>query len=260
MLRKAISKCFIGAALFVAVSASALDSKGLLAVFTFDEGKGDTAKDEVNGNVATIVNGQWQKGVFGQAVELTGGQSVARSPGLFSKLPNNAISIGAWFQLLSHTTYEGIIGGSEAGKGAVAGECCQYRIMVDPGFHPFFNAGGHKDVSVGAFTVEQKKWYHYVMTIGKGKVIIYMDGKNIHENVPANDPLPELNTDFLIGAGENPGTWPLKGLIDEAFIFDRAITEDEVKEIMDDGFSLALAVDPKGKTATLWGALKASSR
>lgn len=261
MLRRVIVLCLTGVGLAGTWTASAaLDTKGLLAVFTFDEGKGDTSKDIVNGNVATIVNGKWVKGVFGQAVELTGGQSVARAPGLYKKLPNNAISIGAWFQLLAHTTYEGIIGGSEPGKGAIAGECCQYRIMIDPGFHPFYNAGGHRDISVATVTVAQKRWYHYVMTIGKGKVLIYLDGKVIHESAPVNDPLPELNTDFLVGTGENPGTWPLTGYVDEAFIFDRAITADEVTTIMKAGFVQALAVSPKGKLAARWADLKTEGR
>ncbi|MBM3215255.1 LamG domain-containing protein [Candidatus Poribacteria bacterium] len=261
MLRRLLTVGMVGSALLIAASASAaLDTKGLLAAFTMDEGKGDTTTDVVKGVKGTIVNGKWVKGPFGQAVELTGGQSVVTAPGLFSKLPNNAISVGSWFQLQSHTTYEGIIGGSEAGVGAVKGECCQYRIMINPGFNPFYNAGGHNDVSVASTVVEQKKWYHYVMTIGKGKVLIYLDGKVIHESAPVNDPLPELKTDFMVGTGEKPGTWPLTGYVDEAFIYDRAITEAEVNEIMKKGFSVALAVSPKGKMAAAWADLKVQNR
>lgn len=256
-----MTACVVGLGLSLTISASAaLDTKGLLAVFTYDEGKGEKTTDIVNGKVGTIVAGKWVKGVFGQAVELTGGQSVVTSPGLWAKLPNNAISIGSWFYLLSHTTYEGIIGGSEAGKGAVAPECCQYRIMINPSFNPFINAGGHQDVSIVGTTVEQKKWYHYVMTIGKGKVIVYLDGKVIHEGAPVNDPLPELGTDFMVGTGEAPGTWPMTGYADESFIFDRAITEAEIGTIMKQGFAVALAVSPKAKLAATWADLKTETR
>ena len=132
--------------------------------------------------------------------------------------------------------------------------------MVDPGFHPFINAGGHQDVSIAATVVEQKKWYHYVMTIGKGKVLVYLDGKVIHEGAPVNDPLPELGTNFMVGTGENPGTWPLTGYVDEAFIFDRAITEAEIGTIMKSGFDVALAVSPKAKLAATWADLKSEAR
>ena len=239
-------------------SAYALDFDGLIAAYPFDEGSGDTAGDiSGNGFDGEIIAGNWVTGVFGEAVEFTGGQSHMFADDVFSSLPNNAITIGAWFQLQDHPTYEGIISGSEAGIGEVRGECCQYRIMVNPGFSPFYNAGGHTDVSVAGTLVEGGIWYHYVMTID-GDVKLYLDGELIHESLAVNDPLPELATPLLVGTGESPGTWPLFGLVDEAVVFDRAITEGEVNELKDDGLIVAMAVDARGKLALQWGGLKAA--
>ena len=41
--------------------------------------------------------------------------------------------------------------------------------------------------------------------------------------------------------------------MDEFYIFGRALSEDEIKEVMDGEF---LAVEPEGKLATTWGSLK----
>lgn len=254
----AVSMCMLSAA-------SALDSEGLIAGYPMNEGGGDEVKD-ISGNEyhGTLNGADWHKSADaptgGFAVEFTGGQSHMAAENVFSSLPNNAVSMGAWFYLTNHTTYEGILSGSEAGKGNPPGGCCQYRIMVNPGFLPFFDAGTHADVAVQGFTVEEERWYHYVMTIGDEKVFIYMDGENIHENVPKSDPLPELATPLLIGTGESPGTWPLTGYVDDAFVFDRVLSQEEVEEIMSDGLEGALSVSPKGKLASRWAALKLQAR
>ena len=244
-----------------AFSACALDSTGLIAAYPMNEGEGDQVAD-ISGNSfdGTLTNADWLiddgAPTGGTAIEFKGGNSHMAAPNVFASLPNNAISMGAWFYLTNHSTYEGILSGSEAGKGNPAGGCCQYRIMINPNFNPFFDAGTHADVAVGGVTVEEERWYHYVMTIGDGEVFIYLDGENIHEDTPKSDPLPELATPLLVATGENPGTWPLTGYVDDAFVFDRVVSEAEVNEIMLDGLEGALSVDPKGRAAVRWARLK----
>ncbi len=112
--------------------ASALDSEGLIAAYPMNEGDGDEVKDisqnEYHGRL--LSGAGWYKGADaptgGFAVEFVGGQSHMAADNVFSSLPNNAITIGAWFYLTNHTTYEGILSGSEGGKGTPAGNCCQY--------------------------------------------------------------------------------------------------------------------------------------
>ena len=264
-MRYRLTICAAAVLIGMASAASALDSAGLIAGYPMNEGDGEQVKD-ISGNDyhGTLNDAGWYKGgdapTGGTAVEFTGGQSHMAAADVFSSLPNNAISMGAWFYLTNHTAYEGILSGSEGGKGNPPGDCCQYRIMVNPEFLPFFDAGTHRDVSVPGFTVEEERWYHYVMTIGDDKVFIYMDGENIHEDVPKSDPLPELATPLLVGTGENPGTWPMTGYVDDAFVFDRVLSQEEVGEIMNEGLEGALSVSPKGKLASRWAALKLRTR
>ncbi|MDD9972655.1 MAG: hypothetical protein OXU27_01550 [Candidatus Poribacteria bacterium] len=44
------------------------------------------------------------------------------------------------------------------------------------------------------------------------------------------------------------------GLMDEFYMFARALSEDEIKEVMDGEF---LSVEPADKLTTTWGSLKA---
>jgi hypothetical protein len=231
-----------------------LDFTGLVAVDPFDEGSGDTATDiSENGYDGVITSGDWVDGVFGGAAEFTGGQSHMAAEGVFSALPNNALTIGAWFQILEHTTYEGVIGGSDPALGG----CCQYRIMIEPGFQPFYDAGAHADQTVAGVLVENEVWYHYVMTIDT-EVKIYLDGELVGEGVAAADPLPELATPLLVATGESAGTWPLIGYIDEVIVFDRALSEEEVNELRTDGLVVAMAVDARGKLPLQWASMKSA--
>jgi len=46
------------------------------------------------------------------------------------------------------------------------------------------------------------------------------------------------------------------GIIDEVVLFNKALSEDEIKELMTSGVTSVLAVQPKGKLALRWGDIK----
>ena len=50
-----------------------------------------------------------------------------------------------------------------------------------------------------------------------------------------------------------------EGIIDDVAIFNVALSEDDVKDIMDQGVGMAagiLSVSPKGRLASVWGDIK----
>lgn len=96
-----------------------------------------------------------------------------------------------------------------------------------------------KDVEVPGFTFEQKKWYHYAMTYNGKVVKIYVDGKVVNETSKSVK-LPEFETPVLLGTGEAPGTHPTQGIIDEVWVFNRALSDGEIKTIMEEGPATAL--------------------
>jgi hypothetical protein len=61
---------------------------------------------------------------------------------------------------------------------------------------------------------------------------------------------------IYLGTGESPGTHPVEdSTFDEVMIWDKALSEDEVNEVM--GGSL-LPVKSKDKLATTWSSIKAA--
>jgi len=84
------------------------------------------------------------------------------------------------------------------------------------------------------------------------KVKLYIDGKDdgaadAVDDVYGNNDQPLV---FMVHFDR----W-LKGMIDEVAIFNRAISDKEVTQIMG-GLKNTLAVAPKGKLAVTWGQLK----
>lgn len=66
------------------------------------------------------------------------------------------------------------------------------------------------------------------------------------------------------GALQNPLRWSndccggrmLDGALDELVMMKRALSEGEIKQLMEKGVEAALAVSPKGRLATRWGKIK----
>jgi hypothetical protein len=166
------------------------------------------------------------------------------------------ITLGCWFMINEHTTYNGIISIEDPDGGDPA--CCEYRIMVDPAKGPFWNAGHHVDQNLDAvFTFELETWYHYVLTADGDVGKIYIDGEFIGEAVE-DFPLPDDLEDTIVylGTGEGPGTWTVEdAVMDEMMIWDKALTEDEVGEMMA-GIDSVSAVSYSGKLATTWANVK----
>ena len=60
--------------------------------------------------------------------------------------------------------------------------------------------------------------------------------------------------DLRIGCSKDRPNYTFEnGSIDEAAVWRRALSEDEINEIMNEGF---LAVSPRDKAATMWGSIK----
>ena len=232
--------------------------KGLMIYLPFDEGKGNTSKDlSGNGYKAELLNGaKFSKNGapnYGSGAEMVGGSSVATVEEFDLKpvKSTNEITIGAWFNVVEHNQWDGIV----SIEMPIAG-CCEYRLMLNQDNPPktFWNMGQHKD-RIGKFKFEAKKWYHYAMTYDGKTAEIFANAKKVDESVEGIK-LPSAKGVFYVGTGEKPGTWAMeKGIIDEVFAFSRRLKANELKDVMEKG-AIPKAVEAKNKLATSWGNLK----
>ena len=99
-------------------------------------------------------------------------------------------------------------------------------------------------------------WNHLV-SVREGKTAtMYLNGKVVSDgNFASGDPVVAATSKFRIGNWVLGGR-EFNGIVDEAFIFNRALSEDEVKSITDRGLEGAQPVTPRDKVATSWGKLK----
>ena len=86
---------------------------------------------------------------------------------------------------------------------------------------------------------------------------LYIDGKlrpTGLSNVTALDTFIPFKEAVYLGAGNNRGIAEkfFHGIIDEVRIYNRSLTDDEVRQ----NFEFGLAVEPAQKLSTVWGALK----
>lgn len=240
---------------FVGLTAYPYEKEDILLYYSFDRLDGGKVKDQSgNGHDAELIGkGDLVDGKFNKAIRLNGGIVQMNKRNVIESVGDTGeLTMEQWIFLNEHNSYDGIISIE-----APEGDCCEFRTMVDPGFHPFWDAGHHVDKSLGNFTFEVKKWYHYVLVADGKTGKIYINGKFIGEQ-PENFKLPKFKeVTIYIGAGENPGVHKVEdAIIDEVALYNKALSEKEINESMNKGIPGVLAVEPQGKLAVTWGKIK----
>lgn len=237
---------------FVANSFAALDETRLLVYWPCDDGSGDTVRDASgNGWDATILDDsyEWVDGQYEGGLRMQGTNTEVQGNIIGSTGDTGEITLMCWFIMYQHSTYNGLISVE-----APEGDCCEYRLMVNPSKNPFWNMGHHVDQSLASFTFELETWYHYALTGDGDAGMVYVDGEFIGEVAEGFD-LPDLDdVTVYIGTGESPGTWTVEdSTFDEVMIWDKALSPDEIQEVMEGGM---MAVSSKDKISTTWSHIK----
>ncbi len=236
----------------------AVEESDIVVYYSFDRLDGKTFVDESGNGIDAELSGSGKlvDGQFGKAVHLNGGifQMVPANDFIVPIGENGQITMEAWFYINTHSGHSGIISIETVDAG-----CCEFRIMIDPNFIPFWDAAHHEDRKLPNFTFKIDTWYHYVLVADGNDGKIYVNGEFIGSQ-PENFKFPKFKEAAIyIGAGETPDRHKLEdGIIDEVVIYSKALTEAEVKASMELGVEGVLAVQAKNKLTTTWGNLKSA--
>ena len=108
--------------------------------------------------------------------------------------------------------------------------------------------------------INTDQWYHLVATFDGTSRKAYLDGELKFEaetpgTIIYGDPKPSL----VIGdrnvnraaSGER-----MNGLVDDVAVFNVALSDSDVSDIMNNGLQGVVAVEPSGKLATTWATVK----
>jgi len=256
MYKKVFSPVFV--LLFVIVSVWYADvtqaqqavEDGLVSFWTLDEVDidGDTVMDIVGGNDGTMKGKpKIVPGKINEALEFDGSSDFVDCGGDDSLNLTEALTIELW--MMPNSAGEG---GNNAGPicKAIAGGSWNWQLRYNaPGsFMGFqFNAGGWISVQQ---RLEKKEWYHITGTYDGSDAVCYLNGVETEKmSMPAinssNDPL-------LIG--QDGWVNVFDGVVDEVRIYNRALTEAEVRQNYNSRSQLA--VEPDGKLGITWAAIK----
>ena len=108
---------------------------------------------------------------------------------------------------------------------------------------------------IGTPTLNQ--WQHTAATYDGMNMKVYINGKLQEGTLSAAEPgfkfLGNNDAKLRIGCAKNKGKYTFNGAIDEVVIYNRALDEMDVNNVMNKG---PFAVSPKGKLGTTWSSIK----
>ena len=145
------------------------------------------------------------------------------------------ITVAAWMRL---ETDNGV-------DASVFSKANQYRLYFDTGnnaiqFTVNYN-GSSATTAIGATTINTGTWYHIAGTHDGSQLRVYVNGSedtNGGDNPKneAGDGINDSSTGPAIGTlGRGSTSFPFDGLLDEEIVFDRALSEAEIADIMANG-------------------------
>lgn len=236
-----------------------VDPKSAVALWLFDEGKGDVAEDYTgNGNNGKLTNGpEWIDGKFGKAILFDGVDdyvAIETQDGFPQGSDPRTISL--WFkwseikwpspgiELMGYGTNSNSqrLGIWIDSSKALGIETCNYgRVFPWDG---------------------DTEWHHLVAVFPAGetstdKFKIYFDGAlKSCKDIQATQTLNTSSKPMAIGVLPDPRVYFFNGAIDEVAIFDIELSAEDIKGITTGGILNASAVSASGKLTASWGSIK----
>ena len=266
MIRVSIGAIFFSAVILLATTyVNAELDEGLVFYLSFDNVKEQTIVDESdNGLDAEIIeNTKIVKGKYGDAIHITDdGQDCVNIPSQEKLKVVGEITMMAW--IYYQETWKGkklhwidkgchwfaIDRGTSYGIGSI-------DIGSGPGIWLFLGSRddrGNTDRQefIVPHEMKEKRWHHVAGSYDGKTMKIYLDGEVIEEEKKEFNFVGDNNAPLWIGCARNKYAF-VNGSIDEAAVWQRALSETKIKQAMSGDF---LAVSPTDKVATTWANIK----
>lgn len=227
-------------------STTARSSEGLVFAMTFDEGSGNVVHDlSSNGNHGQVIgNGDWIAGEYNGGFHFDGGTYITVPNAEPLSSLTHPMSVGCWVNPDALGGWQQLV--------EMDGDAGWKIGFGDPGV-VFWTTYHVKDFQATT-PVANGKWTHVVATWDGAQAIVYVDG-NPDAPIAGGGVINVKNEPSLdIGYRRTSGSSWYKGGIDDVFIYNKVLSQQEVAGLMD-GLSV-LSVEAGGKIATTWGALK----
>ena len=236
----------------------ALNLNDLVLHFSFDEeGRADAEDISGTGNDGEFIGKVKEvEGQYGNGISIEEGPNGIVIQDSETMNNNGPMTIACWFNI-------------ELGGGAIVTKSGSYMVHLatwsqgppwkregQVEVEPLFDTGGGLGYMTSASVpVPLGEWHHIVAVYDGKEVLNYMDGK-LEGSWKKEGLIVGGNVDVFIGGDSRGGIPPAGGspmLLDEFMIFNRAVSAEEVKEIMDAAW---LSVQPHHRLIGLWGSIR----
>jgi len=216
-------------------------TQDLIAAYGFEEGTGNvTADASPFHNLGTLTDAVWGAGKFGGGLSFNGTTSFVEAPDIDPLTPLGDATFQAWVYLQSAPTTEVA---SVFNKWAQTSED-EYMFGINPNRTLYFawhTTGGstwptpsYRDAS-GAGQIALNTWTHIAVVRTGTTVKFYLNGvlDNALTGVMDANPLRNGTATLRMGGqGRGARNRFLSGLVDEARIYNRALSQAEIQQYM----------------------------
>ncbi len=239
---------------------AAVDMDGVLALWLFDDGDGEELTDATENayDGALVNNPQWVDGKFEGGLRFDGNTNYVEV--VDPIIPETVdFTYGAWLNPGEQTQQWACAYGNFREPPRRSIGWAQESLINNFMFCIVGNGAEWLGFDTGLRTqLEMDTWQHLVAVREGSTLTYYLDGDVVDEGDVGPGPMLAADQPFHIGnwATTNDRWW--NGVIDDIFIFARALTAAEVRSIRDNGIAGAvLPVSPKSNASVVWARLKA---
>ncbi|MFC1718541.1 LamG domain-containing protein [Candidatus Poribacteria bacterium] len=246
--------------LTISIANAADITAGLVGHWPLD---GDASDKTGNNDGVVIGDPTWEAGQKGQAINIDGVDDYVNIPGF--SLNTDTVTFTAWVSGWKTTSWTGILctrnpsGDKPIEEDGTAdkGRCEGIRFGQSDRLHYEWGDNSATWNWDEGPVLPQNEWAFIAGVIEPDKVTVYVytDAKGLEsaENVINHD--KREVTDLRIGFDTYDGIpgRAFKGLIDDARVYDRALSKDEIQAVVE---YEPTAMEPAGKITTTWGTIK----
>jgi hypothetical protein len=198
--------------------------EGLVAYWSFDEGEGDILFDKTGNHNEVVLGAPLRvEGKQGFALQFDGVDDSVAIRHSESLMPTDAITLVSWVKILGPAqAHHGIIGKN----GYISG----YRLLVHgTNMKVLFQLTGEEGYNLwSSIPVADDRWHFIAATYDGSKMRLYIDGTKDPNEADRAGPIDANTSPVMIGKPQ----YALNGLIDEVRIYNRALSEEEIYELM----------------------------
>lgn len=240
--------------MFSSISHAKIDLETCDGMWLFDDGDGDIAPDSSGkGNHGALKNGPERvEGKIDGAMEFDGEEQQSMSTIAASIMMDPyPYTFTAWIKMDEYNpdgNTGAVVMGNYGGNG-------QGTIFYVSNIGKL-SARPHSGTDLkGGTTIPIGEWTHIAATLEESSLKLYVNGEEDGNGTSAGY-VGGASKTFVIGrASWYEGSF-FTGIIDEAGLFSKALSQAEIKDVMNSGLLGKAAVSSTGKLATTWAAIR----